>query len=140
MVDRYHPRSESDMRESEDGEYVNWQDWLIEHGSRVTAQHRVSELESKLESVTAGFAIEHEKFLKANERATSAESRLDSIRRYATGRATFSPYVQDILKLARGESLMVPLEMGDSVVERRELEWTPEMIAAYENYKPPKSE
>lgn len=50
MVDRYQPCRQDDMRESEDGEYVNWQDWLIEHGSRVTAQHRASELESKLDA------------------------------------------------------------------------------------------
>lgn len=42
---------------------------------------RVHELQSKLEAITAGFAIEHEKFLKANERATGAESRLHSIRK-----------------------------------------------------------
>jgi len=34
--------------------------------------------QSKLEAITAGFAIEHEKFLKANERATAAESSLDT--------------------------------------------------------------
>jgi chromosome segregation ATPase len=48
MPDRFQPTSHHDMCASEEGEYVDWQDWLMEYNSRIAAQARAAELESKL--------------------------------------------------------------------------------------------
>ena len=101
---------------------------------------RLDVVSKEVEGMEALLEKEHNDLLAWKHRATSAEDRLDAARKYLKEVLGRTPYSTDKQLVAANALNELNGAVRHPVVERRELEWTPEMIAAYENYKPPKSE